>query len=509
MDLTLYNLGTYCAMLEEKGLLAGELPCLNPNAMVNLVSYNSREVVPGTLFICKGAHFKADYLTQAKEKGAIAYVSETAYPQVDLPCILVQDMRLCLARLADLYYNKPSKQLDVIGITGTKGKSSTTYYLKYILDEYLKEQNKGESGVISSIDTYDGVERFESHLTTPEPLELHRHFANAVSAGVPFITMEVSSQALKYHRTLDTHFAAACFLNIGSDHISPVEHPDFEDYFTSKMKLFTQCDTAIINLDSDLSERVVEYSKNAKRVITFSTKNPQADVYGFNIHKDNSETVFSVKTDAFESEFRLSMPGLFNVENALCAIGVAYVIGISPEYICNGLYKAKTAGRMEIYESEDKKIAVIVDYAHNKLSFETIISSMKTEYVGRPVSILFGCPGNKALIRRKDMGEVSGKMADFIYVTEDDPAEEKIEDICNEIAGHIENVGGKGKYKIVHDREAAIKTAIEDVKDTAVIILAGKGAETHQKRGLVSEDYASDAVLARKYLKEYDERQGK
>ena len=273
----------------------------------------------------------------------------------------------------------------------------------------------------------DGVENFESHLTTPEPLELHKHFDNAVKSQTDFFTMEVSSQALKYGRTEGVHFKIGCYLNIGIDHISAVEHPDFEDYFTSKMKLFTQCDTAIINLDSDLSERVVEYSKNAKRVITFSTKNPQADVYGFNIHKDNSETVFSVKTDAFESEFRLSMPGLFNVENALCAIGVAYVIGISPEYICNGLYKAKTAGRMEIYESEDKKIAVIVDYAHNKLSFETIISSRKTEYVGRPVSILFGCPGNKALIRRKDMGEVSGKMADFIYVTEDDPAEEKID----------------------------------------------------------------------------------
>jgi UDP-N-acetylmuramoyl-L-alanyl-D-glutamate--2,6-diaminopimelate ligase len=164
---------------------------------------------------------------------------------------------------------------------------------------------------------------------------------------------------------------------------------------------------------------------------------------------------------------------------------------------------------MEIYESENKKIAVIVDYAHNKLSFETIISSMKKEYKDRPVSILFGCPGNKALVRRKGMAEVSGEMADFVYITEDDPAEERIEDICNEIAGYIESIGGKDKYKIIYDRETAIKTAIEDVKDTAVVILAGKGAEKHQKRGLVSEDYASDAVLAKKYLKEYDERQEK
>lgn len=493
--------------LFEKNSILVEYDC-KENVQVENISYNSREITENTLFFCKGAHFKEQFLHDAISRGAVAYVSEKKY-DVDASCILVSDIRKSLYLSANFFYDNAWDKLNLIGITGTKGKSTTAYYIKYILDEYLKANGGKESGLASTLEIYDGIVRKPSTLTTPEPFELHKHFDNAVKSQTDFFTMEVSSQALKYGRTEGVHFKIGCYLNIGIDHISAVEHPDFEDYFTSKMKLFTQCDTAIINLDSDLSERVVEYSKNAKRVITFSTKNPQADVYGFNIHKDNSETVFSVKTDAFESEFRLSMPGLFNVENALCAIGVAYVIGISPEYICNGLYKAKTAGRMEIYESEDKKIAVIVDYAHNKLSFETIISSMKTEYVGRPVSILFGCPGNKALIRRKDMGEVSGKMADFIYVTEDDPAEEKIEDICNEIAGHIENVGGKGKYKIVHDREAAIKTAIEDVKDTAVIILAGKGAETHQKRGLVSEDYASDAVLARKYLKEYDERQGK
>ena len=493
--------------LFEKNSILVEYDC-KENVQVENISYNSREITENTLFFCKGAHFKEQFLHDAISRGEVAYVSEKKY-DVDASCILVSDIRKSLYLSANFFYDNAWDKLNLIGITGTKGKSTTAYYIKYILDEYLKANGGKESGLASTLEIYDGIVRIPSTLTTPEPFELHKHFDNAVKSQTDFFTMEVSSQALKYGRTEGVHFKIGCYLNIGIDHISAVEHPDFEDYFTSKMKLFTQCDTAIINLDSDLSERVVEYSKNAKRVITFSTKNPQADVYGFNIHKDNSETVFSVKTDAFESEFRLSMPGLFNVENALCAIGVAYVIGISPEYICNGLYKAKTAGRMEIYESEDKKIAVIVDYAHNKLSFETIISSMKTEYVGRPVSILFGCPGNKALIRRKDMGEVSGKMADFIYVTEDDPAEEKIEDICNEIAGHIENVGGKGKYKIVNDREAAIKTAIEDVKDTAVIILAGKGAETHQKRGLVSEDYASDAVLARKYLKEYDERQGK
>lgn len=496
---------SFIDLFENNSILV-EKNC-EPDLSVEGISYNSREVSEGTLFFCKGAHFKEQFLVDAVSRGAIAYVSEKKY-DIDAPYILVSDIRKSLYLSANFFYDNAWKKLNLIGITGTKGKSTTAYYIKYILDGYLNDNGGNESGIASSIDTFDGIVRKESALTTPEPFELHKHFDNAVKSNTDFFTMEVSSQALKYGRTEGVQFKIGCYLNIGIDHISAVEHPDFEDYFNSKMKLFTQCDTAVINLDSDRSEQVVECSGNANRVVTFSLKNPDADVYGYNIHKDGSDTVFTVRTKSFEKEFRLSMPGLFNVENALCAIAVAEILGIGYEYIYNGLASAKTSGRMEIYESEDKKIAVIVDFAHNKLSFENIFASVKKEYPNRPVRILFGCPGNKAIIRRKDMGEVSGKMADFIYVTEDDPAEEKIEDICNEIVSHIENVGGKDKYKVIYDREKAIKTAIEDCKGECVIILAGKGAETHQKRGLVSEDYASDAVLAKKYLKEYNERQG-
>ena len=166
-----------------------------------------------------------EFLQSAKEQGAFVYLAEKKYDQVDLPCILVSDVRLAMAYLADFYYNHPSSKLGVVGITGTKGKSSTAYYMKSILDRYQESQGRGETGVVSSIDTYDGVKRFESHLTTPEPLDLQRHFANAAQTGLEYVTMEVSSQALKYHRSLCTDFAAACFLNIGYDHISPIEPP--------------------------------------------------------------------------------------------------------------------------------------------------------------------------------------------------------------------------------------------------------------------------------------------
>ena len=507
MDLTLYNLGTYCAMLEERGLLAGELPCLNPNAMVNLVSYNSQEVIPGTLFVCKGAHFKSAYLAQAKEKGAIAYISETPYPEVDLPCILVQDMRLCLARLADLYYNKPSKNLDVIGITGTKGKSSTTYYLKYILDEYLKEQNKGESGVISSINTYDGVERFESHLTTPEPLELHRHFAHAVSVDMPYITMEVSSQALKYHRTLDTRFAVACFLNIGTDHISPVEHPDFEDYFSSKLKIFDQADISCLNLDCDHADRVLQAAqKSGSQVITFSCKNPEADIYADQIAKQGNDITFRVKSRRFLRQFRLTMPGLFNVENALAAIAVCQGLNIPERCIYVGLMKARVPGRMEVYNNADNNVIAIVDYAHNRMSFETLFQSVQAEYPGRRIITVFGCPGKKAYDRRRDLGEVSGQFSDLVILTEEDSGEEDTLDICKEIAQHVQAQGCQ--YSIEPNRGEAIRQAILGCREESVILITGKGAETRQKRGLEYVDCPSDVEYVHSFLHEYDVRHG-
>ncbi len=508
MELTVRPLGDYLILLEERGLLSAPLPeGLDGAAPVSLVSYDSRQVVPGTLFLCKGAHFQWEFLASAKEKGAAAYVSQVPYPEVDLPCILVNDMRRAIAPLADLYYGHPSGKLKVIGITGTKGKSSTAYYLKYILDEYMEGAGRPASGVISSIDTYDGVEHFESHLTTPEPLDLQRHFANGVGSGMEYLTMEVSSQALKYHRTLCTEFAAACFLNIGADHISPIEHPCFEDYFASKLKIFAQARICCVNLDCDHADRVLQAARESgKPVFTFSQRDEEADVYAAQVRKRGGDILFRVRTRRYRREFRLTMPGLFNVENALAAITVCEGLNIPEGCIYVGLMKARVPGRMEVYSNADETVTAIVDYAHNRMSFETLFRSVRAEYPGRRIVTVFGCPGKKALDRRKDLGEVSGACSDLVVLTEEDSGEEDTLDICREIAGHVAAQGCD--YSIEPNRGEAIRQAILGCRVPSVLLITGKGAETRQKRGAQYIETPSDVDYVHACLQEYDVRHG-
>ena len=510
MDQAFHVLGDYIDLLRHEGVLSAPVPAeLNLQATVQLVSYDSRQVVPGTLFVCKGAHFKPEFLMAAKAQGALAYLSAVPYPQVDLPCLLTGDLRRAIALLADLYYNHPSGELSVVGITGTKGKSSTAYYIKYILDEYLRGQSKAKSAIISSIDTYDGVERFESHLTTPEPLELQRHFKNAIGAGIGHVTMEVSSQALKYHRTLCTQFSVACFLNIGHDHISPIEHSDFEDYFASKLKIFAQAQVCCVNLDCDHAPRIVQAARaTGKLVYTFSQRDEHADVFASDIQKQGNDTLFQVKTRAFTRQFRLTMPGLFNVENALAAIAVCQSMNIPQQYIYRGLVKARVPGRMEVYSSADETVTAIVDYAHNRMSFETLFRSARTEYPWRRMVAIFGCPGNKALDRRRDLGEVSGQYADMVVLTEEDSGEEDTQTICLEIARHV--VAQGCRCTIEPNRGEAIRQAILGCAGRpTVLLITGKGAETRQKRGTEYIETVSDVDYVQAFLQEYDIGRGR
>lgn len=473
---------------------------------IEKVTYNSKDVNQNTLFVCKGLKYKAEYLKEAISNGAIIYIADEENITIkDFPHIVVTDIRKALAVVATLFYNYPALNINMIGVTGTKGKSTTSYYIKSILDDYMKKQNKNDTAIISSIDTYDGVTTRESLLTCPESLELQSHIRNAVNSNMENLVMEVSSQALKLSRVYGILYKVGVFLNISEDHISSVEHEDFDDYFYSKLKLFDQIENAVINLDSECSDIILEHSKKCPNVLTCSTKDSSADIYAYNITKDGHTAInFKIKSNKFnfeKDEFTLTMPGLFNVENALVAIGTAICLNIPYDSIYDGLKIARASGRMETHSSKDGSIIVIVDYAHNKLSFEKLYESTKQEYPDKKIVTVYGCPGGKAQRRRMHLGELSGRYSDISYLTAEDPGIEETIDICKEIAFYIEKENGK--YKIVEDRGEAIKQAILENTDS-VVLITGKGNETRQKYGTTYVPCLTDTDYALQALEEYD-----
>ncbi|MCR4793351.1 MAG: UDP-N-acetylmuramoyl-L-alanyl-D-glutamate--2,6-diaminopimelate ligase [Lachnospiraceae bacterium] len=501
------NLEKYRDALQEAGLLVKCNLEEEFGVRIESVTYDSRQVRQGTLFVCKGAAFKSEYLKSAISDGAVAYVSESEYPEGNgIPAMIVTDIRKAMPMLGDLFYDYPQNKINITAFGGTKGKSTSTYYMKYVVDEYLKGMGKPESAVLSSIDNYDGVIREESHITTAESLELHMHLDNAVSSGIDYLEMEVSSQALKYDRVLGMRFGVGVFMNISEDHISPNEHADFEDYLASKMKMFALCDTAVVNLDSDCIDRVLDEAGAAGRIVTFSCKDGSADYHATDIRKEGDSIFFKVRAngeDSFEEDFELTMPGLFNVENALGVIAAARAYKIPVSDIKEGLRKAKSPGRMEHFKSRDGLINAFVDYAHNKLSFEALYSSAKKEYPGSRIVGIFGCPGGKAYQRRYELPQTAAKYADKLYICAEDPGPDPAEEISKEVASYAREAGIE--YEEIEDRGAAIHKSIMEVRKPTVLLITGKGEETRQKYGTVYAPCRSDADYVKEYMKEYDD----
>ena len=506
MSNTRLPLGNYVQLLLRHDLLADKGPVpADLTAPVALVSCDSQVVIPHTLFVCKGAKFKEDYLRQAMDSGAFAYVSEKPYPNIPLPCLRVTDIRQAMGLLADFAYGHPSGKLTITGLTGTKGKTTTAYYIKSIVDTWLASQGHRESALLSTIVTDDGLERKTAKLTTPEPLDLQRHLSNAVTAGADYLTMEVSSQALKYGRVIGVDLSCAVFLNIGEDHISPVEHPDLEDYLRSKLLIFRQAKTACISMDCDHAAEVAAAAARCERVLTFSQKHHEADVYGTDVRKEGNQIAFHVRTPRYEGELAISTPGLFNVENALAAVTVAEAYGIPYEAVREGLLKAFVPGRMEHYTSADGQISVIVDYSHNGMSLQNALRSVRTEYSDRQLTVLFGCTGGKGIDRREGMGNAAGEFAHRIILTEDDPGPEEVEDICADIGVFLKK--WNKDYTVIPNREQAVEAAILEASRPAVVLLAGKGCEVYQKRKNGPEPCIPDGVLAQHALEKYDRKQ--
>ena len=485
----------------------------NAETTVRGTAIDSRKATPGCLFICKGAAFKPAFLASAVERGAAAYLcqgetdaqgqltipTELAAAAPGMPAIVAVDVRRAMAAAAKTAYGDPSQSLDVVGITGTKGKSTTAYMLHAIMNAA-----NIETSMLGSIETDDGIEHFESHNTTPESPDLWRHLRNTVDAGRKHMVMEVSSQGLKYDRVLGLDFDIACFLNIGRDHISPVEHPTFEDYFASKLRIFDQCDTAVVNLGTDHVDEVLAAAKHASKLVTVSVEQPNATLNATRVTSNNGVISFTI-TDSRGAApethaISLGIAGLFNVENALCAIAIARELGIGYDAIEQGLSHVKVPGRMEVIKSPTEPITAIVDYAHNKLSFETLFSSIKKEYPGQRITAIFGAAGGKALERREVLPKAAGAYADLLIYTEEDPAHERVEDICAELA---KNTPEGVAHEEIYDREEAFRRAVAVARESGeptVIAFLAKGEEELQHRGDDFVPIKSDSAIAHEVL---------
>ena len=490
----------YIDALRKAGLLAeSTVSEALARKSIDCFSYDNRAISGTALFLCKGAHFKDSYLRDALGKGAVAYVADRVY-DTDAPRLIVSDVRHALVVLGRLYYNNVTDKLVTVGITGTKGKSTTAYYMRYILNDWLSSQGKPDCALVSSIDTYDGVVNEESHITTPEVLELYQHFQNAYDSGITHLVMEASSQAFKVGRVRGMTFDVGAFLNIGEDHISPIEHPDFEDYFASKLKIFDQCRVGCVNTDAEHMARAVEYAKGRCELITFGSHESDT-VYCEAVEKRADGLYFTVRSPKYNGEFSITMPGLFNVQNALAAIAMSMALGVPEESVRRGLRVARASGRMQVYESRDKNVTVIVDYAHNRMSFDALYRSTRAEYPGKAMISIFGCPGSHALQRRRDLGELSGQNCDFVYITEEDSGEEPFAQIAADIEKHVE-----APHLVLEDRDECIRRAICEGDRPRVILLTGKGEEEYMKRGNAFVPYPSDVEMTLRHLKTYDEQ---
>ncbi len=497
-------LSAYGERLVNAGLVSELFIEENKERIVKGLTFDSKEAVQDGIFVCKGANFRVEYLKEALEGGCICYVAEKAYAlPVNCSYMIVRDIRKAMPVLAALFYGTEEMPLKVSGITGTKGKTTTAYYLKAILDAWSVKNGGRQTGLLSSVDTYDGHVLQPAQMTTPEALEIHRHMRSCADAGLEYLTMEVSSQALKYQRVRGMEFEVGVFLNISEDHISPSEHEDFRDYFSAKLSIFKQTKTACVNLDSDHREEILKAARLSQRVVTFGTTG-SPDVWGHDIEMHNGRISFRVKTDTFHERFSLRMHGLFNVENALAAIAAAYAYGVPAECMKEALSKVQVKGRMEEFESRDKKLVAIVDYAHNRLSFEKLYDSVYKEYPGYRIVTVFGCPGGKALNRRRDLGLVSGLFSHRVYLTTDDPANESVTKISKEVSHYIEMVGCA--CCCVEDREEAIRQAIMEAEERTVILVLGKGSEGRQRFGNQTCICATDSEMVETCIRDYDRR---
>lgn len=451
--------------------------------------YDSRKVTKDCAFIClEGTQVDGhDFIDTAIKKGASTIFIEKDIEVSQLVTVIkLSNTRKDLSLLSINYFDNPASKLTMIGITGTKGKTTTSWMIKNILEEEGKKV-----GVIGTMGVFIGNNHYETINTTPESYEIQKYLSEMVNQNIEYAIMEVSSQALKVGRVEGMTFDYGIFTNLTKDHIGEGEHENMEDYIYSKSLLFQKSKHGILNIDD---KHYQDMTKNNTCDIHTFGKNKEADLIINNIKLLRKEHFIGLELHTkglIEDTFLVNTPGEFSAYNAISAILTTKLIGCKLESIKKALSKVAVKGRVEIIPVSSK-YSVIIDYAHNGISMTNILNTMR-EYHPKRIVSLFGCGGNRSKTRRYDMGEISGRLSDFTIITEDNSRYEDINDIMNDIEIGIKKANGK--YIKIEDRKEAIKYAIENAKEGDIILLLGKGHETYREKNGVREHFDEREVI--------------
>lgn len=472
-----------------------EYECLQGSMDVEVrdIIYDSRKLAKDTAFVCMvGAVTDGHkYIPDAIEKGASVIVLEKEEKVRQIPAhitvIKVESARRALAYMSAALFDYPDRKLITIGLTGTKGKTTTTYMIKNVLEMAGKKV-----GLIGTIGALIGDEQIPSKNTTPESYELHRMFAAMVEAGCEYVVMEVSSQGLKLDRTAGIMFDYGVFTNLSPDHIGPAEHESFEEYLACKSLLFRQCRVGIVNVDDEHCEEILKgHTCEVRRFSAANADETEQMTYvpgkekhidfraydiGF-INEDGKLGMHFMVEGVMSCEAKVHIPGRFSVYNSLVTMLVCHLADIPQKAILEGLEKVQVKGRVEMLPVS-KDYYLIIDYAHNEVSTRSVLTTL-LEYHPRRLICVYGGGGNRSKLRRYDMGEVTGEMADLCVLTCDNPRDEEIRDINKDI--QVGLARSNGKFIEIDDRKEAIAYCIKNAQPGDMIVLLGKGHEDYQE----------------------------
>lgn len=464
--------------------LIKNLPFGTKDVEVTNITNNSRDVKPGTMFVCiKG--FSQDghkYAFDAANKGASAVIVDH---NVGLDCqVIVNDTRQAYAESCAAFFGNPAEKLKIIGVTGTNGKTTTTFLLKSLLELFGKKV-----GLIGTIQNMIGDKVVESSNTTPDAYQLHELFSQMVKENCEYCVMEVSSHALDQQRVAGINFEVGVFTNLTQDHLD--YHRTMENYLQAKQKLFKMSKMAVINTDDKYSESIK--SACTGKVVTYAVEDLKSDYLAKGINFRSDGTVFElVGSDVQISRVKIKTPGKFSVYNALCAAATAIALGFDFNSIAENLSKTTgVKGRAEVVPT-DRDFTVIIDYAHTPDGLENILSSMNEIKKGRLICV-FGCGGDRDATKRHIMGAISQRLADYSIVTSDNPRTENPSDIIKDI---VKGFTSKAAYKVIENRKQAIKFAIDNAQTDDIIVLAGKGHETYQILGKEKVHFDEREIVA-------------